>query len=67
MSKTLVQLLTEMQSFVPGITSEEIEKAEKLILPVSIAHEVNELWRDWVHGKYDECPELLVKELRYFL
>ena len=67
MSKTLVQLLTEMQSFVPGITSEEIEKAEKLILPVSQANAVNELRRDWINCKYDECPEELVKELRYFI
>jgi len=67
MSKTLVQLLTEMQLFVPGITSEEIEKAEKLILPVSQAHAVNELRREWILGNYDECPELLVKELRYFI
>ena len=67
MSKTLVQLLTEMQSFVPGITSEEIEKAEKIILPVSQAHAINELRRDWINGKYNECPEELVKELKYFL
>jgi len=67
MSKTLVQLLTEMQSFVPDITSEEIAKAEKLIHKPKQANALNDLWRDWVHGNYDECPEQLVSELRKIL
>jgi len=67
MSKDLSNLLTEMVSFVSGITPEEIAKAKAKVLKPTELKNLHQLQREWAEGAYDEDPETVVSELRHYI
>jgi hypothetical protein len=65
MNVTILSMLHELNSFID--CKRYFEEAKDSKINVKNNTKFRELVKEWMEGKYDECPELIVQRITFLL